>query len=71
MPIKQNRNSLESKEMFRFAQLDKIPRVIASERRERGNQQSKNPNQVRMPTRLIASALPRNDKWQILEKFQS
>ncbi|MDE7256261.1 MAG: hypothetical protein K2N54_08835 [Helicobacter sp.] len=29
--------------------------VIASERRERGNQQAKNPDQARIPTRLIAS----------------
>ena len=30
--------------MFRFAQHDKIPCVIASEQRERGNQQAKNPH---------------------------
>ncbi|MDE7173085.1 MAG: hypothetical protein K2N70_01935, partial [Helicobacter sp.] len=30
-------------EMFRFAQHDKIPCVIASECNERGNQQAKNP----------------------------
>ena len=29
--------------------------VIASERRERGNQQAKNPDQARIPTRLIAT----------------
>ncbi|MDE7174083.1 MAG: hypothetical protein K2N70_07030 [Helicobacter sp.] len=41
--------------MFRFAQHDKIPRVIASERRERGNQRARNPDQARIPTRSIAS----------------
>ncbi|MDE7254711.1 MAG: hypothetical protein K2N54_00865 [Helicobacter sp.] len=39
-----------------------IPLVIASEHSERGNQQTTNPNQARIPTRLIASALPRNDR---------
>ncbi|MDE7255144.1 MAG: hypothetical protein K2N54_03080 [Helicobacter sp.] len=50
-------------------QHDKILCVIASEYNERGNQQAKNPDQARIPTRLIASASPRNDKWQILERF--
>ncbi|MDE7216964.1 MAG: hypothetical protein K2N20_02585, partial [Helicobacter sp.] len=31
------------KEMFRFAQHDKIPSVIASECNERGNQRAQNP----------------------------
>ena len=34
------------KEMFRYAQHDKIPCVIASEQRERGNQQAKNPERA-------------------------
>ena len=32
--------------MFRFAQYDKIPRVIASEQRKRGNQRAMNPDTV-------------------------
>ncbi|MDE7174287.1 MAG: hypothetical protein K2N70_08105 [Helicobacter sp.] len=44
--------------MFRYAQHDKIPCVIASECNERGNQQAKNPNTSSIQTRLIASGEP-------------
>ncbi|MDE7172783.1 MAG: hypothetical protein K2N70_00365 [Helicobacter sp.] len=41
--------------MFRFAQHDKIPCVIASEQRERGNQRAKNPNTSSIQRRWIAT----------------
>ena len=41
-----NERSQWQKEMFRYAQHDKIPCVIASEQRERGKQQARNPDTV-------------------------
>ncbi|MDE7195816.1 MAG: hypothetical protein K2N69_02210 [Helicobacter sp.] len=38
MKTRESKATQNPKEMFRFAQHDKIPCVIASEQRERGNQ---------------------------------
>ncbi|MDE7254831.1 MAG: hypothetical protein K2N54_01475 [Helicobacter sp.] len=42
----ESKTTWNPKEMFRFAQHDKIPCVIASEQCERGNQRAKNPERA-------------------------
>ena len=67
-----NLKALESEEMFRFVQHDKIeiPIVIASEHIVRAWQSTIKESRASAQRRLIASASPRNDKSENLKRQQ-